>query len=204
MTSVITNIESPSHLISCEININENPKVSRITLGGQISYLDKDFILVIKNLGLDPRAFIEYDPDKDTLSGSMDGSLIQKVSSALELFIQSLSEDCYFNIVSFAFLLARNMIANYGRTEIYQVLKWIFDNKRTNLPTAVFLIMDGNVWNVEEISRLIRNNVKKYEVKLRLFALRVNNNVSSNLIGTVACNNKGYVQFVTDMKRMDK
>ena len=28
MTSVITNIESPSHFISCEVNINGNPKIS--------------------------------------------------------------------------------------------------------------------------------------------------------------------------------
>jgi hypothetical protein len=67
MTSVITNIESPSHFISCELNIDGDPKVSRITLGEQINYLDNDFVLIIKSLGLDqPRAFIEYDPEKDT------------------------------------------------------------------------------------------------------------------------------------------
>ncbi|CAG8581782.1 14697_t:CDS:2 [Funneliformis caledonium] len=152
MTSVITNIESPSHLISCEININENPKVSRITLGGQIR--------------------------------SIDGLLIQKASSALELFIRSLLEDCYFNIVLFsdqfdplfkqsepnssaslltALLLARNMITNYG---------------------------------------LIRNNVKKYEDKLHLFALRVSNNISSNLIETVARNEDNFKD--SDHQNKDK
>ncbi|CAI2181767.1 10586_t:CDS:2 [Funneliformis geosporum] len=155
----------------------------------------------------------------------MNGSPIQKASSALELFLRSLPEDCYFNIVSFgdrfdplfkqsepnspvslstALLFARNMTANYGGTEIYQVLKWIFDNKRTNLPTAVFLITDGNVWNVEEISELVRDNVKKYEDNLRIFALGVGSNVSSNLIESVARNGKGYAQFISDTERMDK
>ncbi|RIA95817.1 von Willebrand factor type A domain-containing protein, partial [Glomus cerebriforme] len=250
MTSVITNIESPSHFISCEVNVDGNPKVARVTLGEQINYLNTDFILIIKSLGLDqPRAFIEYDSEKDTnclmltlvpkfsmnpiltelifivdRSGSMNGSSIRKASSALELLLRSLPEDCYFNIVSFgerfdplfkqsepnspsslsaALLLARTLTANYGGTEIYQVLKWVFENKRTNLPTAVFLMTDGNVWNVEEISELVKDNVKKYEDNLRLFALGIGNNVSSNLVESLARSGKGYAQFVTNSERMD-
>ncbi|GBC45905.1 uncharacterized protein OCT59_005463 [Rhizophagus irregularis] len=251
MTSVITNIESPSHFISCEININGNPKISRITLGEQINYLDKDFVMIIKSLGLDqPRAFIEHDPEKDTKclmltlvpkfavnpvltelifivdrSESMNGSSIKKASSALELLLRSLPEDCYFNIVSFgerfdplfkqsepnspsslstALLLVRTMMENYGGKEIYQVLKWVFENKRTNIPTAVFLITDGNVWNVGEISELVKNNVKKYEDDLRLFVLGIGSNVSTNLVESLARAGKGYAQFVTDTEKMDK
>ncbi|GES87009.1 von Willebrand factor A domain-containing protein DDB_G0267758-like [Rhizophagus clarus] len=251
MTSVITNIESPSHFISCEININGNPKISRITLGEQINYLDKDFVLIIKSLSLDqPRAFIEHNPEKDTKclmltlvpkfavnpvltelifivdrSESMYGSSIKKASAALELLLQSLPEDCYFNIVSFgervdplfkqsepnspsslsvALLLARTMVANYGGKEIYQVLKWGFENKRTNIPTAIFLITDGNVWNVEEISELVNNNVKKYEDKVRLFVLGIGSNVSTNLVESLARAGKGYAQYVTDTEKMDK
>ncbi|CAG8832919.1 7952_t:CDS:2, partial [Cetraspora pellucida] len=67
MTSVIQNIESPSHHISTELNIDGNPNVSKITLAEQITYLEKDFILVVKSLGLDqPRAFIEYDSKTET------------------------------------------------------------------------------------------------------------------------------------------
>ena len=53
MTSVIQNIESPSHKISTEMNIDESPKISKITLAEQITYLEKDFILVIKSKDLD-------------------------------------------------------------------------------------------------------------------------------------------------------
>jgi hypothetical protein len=53
MTSIIQSIESPSHKISTEMNIDENPKISKITLADQITYLEKDFILVVKSKDLD-------------------------------------------------------------------------------------------------------------------------------------------------------
>ena len=52
MTSIIQNIESPSHKISTEMYIDENPKISKITLTEQITYLEKDFILVVKSKDL--------------------------------------------------------------------------------------------------------------------------------------------------------
>jgi len=53
MTSIIQNIESPSHKISTEMNIDGNPKISKITLAEQITYLEKDFILTVKSKDLD-------------------------------------------------------------------------------------------------------------------------------------------------------
>ena len=53
MTSAIQIIESPSHKISTEMNIDGNPKVSKVTLAEQITYLDKDFIFVVKSKDLD-------------------------------------------------------------------------------------------------------------------------------------------------------
>ncbi len=53
MTSTIQNIESPSHKISNEMNIDGNPKISKITLAEQITCLEKDFILVVKSKDLD-------------------------------------------------------------------------------------------------------------------------------------------------------
>ena len=60
MTSTIQNIESPSHKISTEMNIDENPKISKITLAEQITYLDKDFILVVKSKDLNQPRYIFY------------------------------------------------------------------------------------------------------------------------------------------------
>ncbi|CAG8712748.1 4371_t:CDS:2, partial [Dentiscutata heterogama] len=244
MTSFITSIESPSHYISTELNIDGNPKISRVTLNEQANYLEKDFVLVIKSQGLDqPRAFVEYNPVTETncvmltlvpkfainpiltelifvvdRSGSMHGAPIKKAAQALELFLRSLPEDSYFNVVSFgsnydslfpksqpnsqsaisaALSLAQNMAANYNGTEVYQCLKWVFENKRHDMPTAVFLLTDGSVWNVDQIAELIRSKVEENK-DLRLFSLGIGSNVSHNLVETVARAGKGYAQFVTD------
>jgi len=53
MTSTIRSIESPSHLISTELNINGDPKTSNVTLAEQITYLEKEFVLVVKSEDLD-------------------------------------------------------------------------------------------------------------------------------------------------------
>ncbi|CAH1771025.1 15211_t:CDS:2, partial [Entrophospora sp. SA101] len=119
MTSTIQSIESPSHLISTELNIDGNSKISNVILAEHITYLDKDFVLVVKSENLDkPRAFLEYNPKTESnclmltlvpkfslspiqteivfivdRSGSMQGEPIKKAGQALELFLRSLPED---------------------------------------------------------------------------------------------------------------
>ena len=53
MTSIIQNIESPSHKISTTMNIDDNPKISEVALAEQITYLEKYFILAVKSKDLD-------------------------------------------------------------------------------------------------------------------------------------------------------
>ncbi|RGB40839.1 von Willebrand factor type A domain-containing protein [Rhizophagus diaphanus] len=251
MTSSIQNIESPSHKISTEMNIDENPKISKITLTQQTTYLEKDFILVIKSKDLDqPRAFVEYNPETKTncvmltlvpklslnttiselvfvvdRSGSMSVEPMKKAAQALELLLRSLPEDCYFNVISFgshydslfpksqsysetslseALNLAQTMKSNYGGTEIYSALEWVFKNSRDDVPTSVFLLTDGEVWNVDQIVRLVSQNEEKKKDDLRLFSLGIGDSVSHNLVESVARAGKGYAQFVTNDERMDK
>ncbi|PKY40886.1 hypothetical protein RhiirA4_539176 [Rhizophagus irregularis] len=251
MTSAIQNIESPSHKISTEMNIDGNPKISKITLTEQITYLEKDFILVVKSKDLDqPRAFVEYDPELQTncimltlvpkfslnttiselvfvvdRSGSMDVEPMKKAAQALELLLRSLPEDCYFNVVSFgsdydslfpkselysetslskALNLAQTMKSNYGGTEVYNVLEWVFKNSRDDMPTSIFLITDGEVWNVDQIVELVSKHEEEKNDDLRLFSLGIGDSVSHNLVESVARAGKGYAQFVTNDERMDK
>ncbi|CAG8710555.1 8161_t:CDS:2, partial [Acaulospora morrowiae] len=251
MTSSIQAIESPSHHISTEVNIDGDPKVAKITLAEDVTYLEKDFILVVKSLDLDvPRAFVEYNSTtetncvmltlvpkfalKETLvelifimdrSGSMRGEPIQKAAQTLQLLLRSLPEGCYFNVVSFgshhdslfpqsqlysevtltrALDHAKSMDANYGGTEIYDPLKWAFENSRFDMQTSVFLLTDGEVWNVETLVELIRTNVEQKKDNLRLFSIGIGNSVSHNLVESVARAGKGYAQYVTISERMDK
>ncbi|CAG8464146.1 8480_t:CDS:2 [Acaulospora morrowiae] len=251
MTSSIQTIVSPSHHISTEVNIDGDPKVAKITLAEGVTYLEKDFVLVVKSLDLDvPRAFVEYNSTTDTncvmltlvpkfalnetlvelifiidRSGSMGGEPIQKAAQTLQLLLRSLPEGCYFNVVSFgshhdslfpqsqlysevtltrALDHAKSMDANYGGTEIYDPLKWAFENSRFDMQTSVFLLTDGEVWDVGTLVELIRTNVEQKKDQLRLFSIGIGNSVSHNLVESVARAGKGYAQYVTISERMDK
>src|ERR1044072_6679204 len=150
---------------------------------------------------------------------------MKKAAQALELLLRSLSEDCYFNVVSFgsrhdslfpksqlysesslskAINLAQTMTSNYGGTEIFDALKWVFENSRNDIPTSVFLLTDGEVWNVDEVVELVRENEEKKKDVLRLFSLGIGDSVSHHLVESVARAGKGYSQFVTNNERMDK
>ena len=150
---------------------------------------------------------------------------MKKAAQALELLLRSLPEDCYFNVVSFgskhdslfpkshlysedslskALNLAQTMTSNYGGTEIFSALKWAFEKSRSDMPTSVFLITDGAVWNVDQIVELVREHEERKKDDLRLFSLGIGDSVSHNLVESVARSGKGYAQFVTNNERMDK
>src|ERR1044072_3164881 len=155
----------------------------------------------------------------------MDVEPMKKAAQALELLLRSLPEACYFNVVSFGSLydslfpksqlyseesffkalgLAQTMTSNYGGTEIFNVLKWVFENSRGDMPTSVFLITDGAVWNVDQLVELICKYEQEKKDDLRLFSLGIGDSVSHNLIESVARSGRGYAQFVTNNERMDK
>src|SRR6185312_13114734 len=111
----------------------------------------------------------------------MSGGPIMKARQTLELILRSLPSNCFFNVISFgsshsalfgksvpysetsyntAIRLAQTMEANFGGTELLSVLEWVLENKGKELPTAVFLLTDGEVWDVDEITQLVENKVK--------------------------------------------
>ncbi|CAG8750895.1 18819_t:CDS:1 [Racocetra persica] len=155
----------------------------------------------------------------------MQGGPMKKASEALQLLLRSLPEDCLFNVISFgsrfdslfeksqsysqesftkALKHAQEMTASYGGTEIYNPLKWAFENSRNDMPTSVFLLTDGQVYNVDQIVELIKSCEEKKKDDLRLFSIGIGDSVSHNLVESVSRAGKGYSQFVTNTERMDK
>ncbi|CAG8604676.1 10455_t:CDS:2, partial [Diversispora eburnea] len=149
----------------------------------------------------------------------------------LELILRSLPEDCIFNLVSFgskftslfpeskpyteetfkkALDHTKSMDASYGGTEIYSVLQWVLQTSQDkrkeyiDFPTAIFVLTDGQVYNVDQIVNLISDSLSKRNDLLRLFSLGIGNSVSHNLLESISRAGKGYAQFVTTQERMDK
>jgi len=150
---------------------------------------------------------------------------MKKARQTLELILRSLPSNCFFNVISFgsshsalfeksvlysetscnsAIQLAQTMEANFGGTELLSVLKWVLGNTSKELPTAVLLLTDGEVWNVDEIVQLVEDKVKEEKDSLRLFSLGIGRSVSHHLVESIARAGRGYAQFVSSEERMDK
>lgn len=114
-------------------------------------------------------------------SGSMRGAYIKSASETLVLFLKSIPEGCYFNIVSFgsryesffpssqpynqetmekATRFAESMQADFGGTELLAPLQYIFKQKSqsSGLPRQVFILTDGSVSNTDSVISEVRKN----------------------------------------------
>ena len=114
-------------------------------------------------------------------SGSMGGPYIKSASETLVLFLKSIPEGCYFNIVSFgsryesffpssqpynqetmekATRFAEKMQADFGGTELLAPLQFIFKQKpqSSGLPRQVFILTDGSVSNTDRVISEVRKN----------------------------------------------
>nr|CAG8558475.1 9432_t:CDS:10 [Entrophospora candida] len=209
MTSTIQSIESPSHLISTKLNSEDLDKPRAFLEYNLKTESNRLMLTLVPRFALNQiQTEVVFIIDR---SGSMEGEPIKKAGQALELFVRSLPEDCYFNVVSFgshhdslfpksqeysqhsldkAINLAKNLHADYGGTEIYHLIKWAFDDQLTNMTTALFLLTDDNIIIIITV--------------LRIFTLGINDSVSHDLVESVARTGNGYAQFVTNNERMDK
>lgn len=126
-------------------------------------------------------------------SGSMSGSKNNSARETLLLFLKSLPDGCYFNVVGFgsryttlfkksqlyndenlkeATKLAETMQADLGGTEILAPLEWVFSQPLVKgHPRQLFLLTDGEVGNTQQVINLVQKHSKtaRYQFCVNLF-----------------------------------
>ena len=113
-------------------------------------------------------------------SGSMAGTYIRDAAQTLLLFLKSIPEGCFFNVIGFgssfkklfpesvpynqktlekAVKHAEQLQADLGGTELFDPLKDIFSHAPLKgLPRQVFVLTDGSVSNTESVIKLVAKN----------------------------------------------
>ncbi|CAG8752184.1 1154_t:CDS:2, partial [Acaulospora colombiana] len=161
-------------------------------------------------------------------SGSMGGGRMNSVKASLQIMLRSLpSRDTTFNIVSFGSRYSSlwptsqmysaesvkeasshvdTMSANYGGTELRSALQFAFNSRvsaktafKDTTPTAVFVLTDGEAWDLDGILNEISTTVKATKEKnglLRTFVLGVGNEVSTAMCEGIARSGKGTAVYV--------
>lgn len=233
---------------------NEEPSLQRASasLSLESADLDKDFILQVTATKLgEPSAVLETHPtirnqralmatlvpkfsipaEKPEIvfvcdrSGSMSGTKIENLISALNIFLRSLPVGVKFNICSFGskhqFLWpesrtysqetldkatehVKGFAANFGGTHMYQPLEQTFKQRYKDMNLEVFLLTDGEIWDQDKLFDLINSEVQESKGAIRVFTLGIGLGVSHSLIEGVARAGNGFVQTVADNEKMDK
>ncbi|SCV70552.1 BQ2448_3314 [Microbotryum intermedium] len=157
-------------------------------------------------------------------SGSMGGDRISMAKKALVVLLRSLPsrKGTQFNLVSFgsqhealwksgsrvydqatldrATKLVDSMDADFGGTEMKAALEATFSLRRTTKPTSVFLLTDGDAWDLSTVFDTVRKAVGSAGPKapLRVFVLGIGNSASTAMCEGIARVGNGTCQFVID------
>ncbi|KAJ3101739.1 hypothetical protein HDU97_001089 [Phlyctochytrium planicorne] len=166
-------------------------------------------------------------------SGSMEGMKIKQAASALEIFLKSIPAGCFFNIIGFgsshqmlfpkskeygpdslkqASKHLASLQADLGGTEIESAVKAAFKTRRKDMPTTLFILTDGEVWNVESLMDTVKTEVEESEKStgkdaypnafVRIFSLGIGNDVSHHLVEGIARVGGGFAEFVGETEKL--
>ncbi|KAF7373351.1 hypothetical protein MSAN_00544700 [Mycena sanguinolenta] len=74
-----------------------------------------------------------------------------------------------------------SMDANYGGTEIRGALQRCFETRKTDRPTSVFVLTDGQAWDLDGVFKEVKDAVARAPVQayLRVFVLGIGNSAST-------------------------
>ena len=235
-------IESPSHAISSTITGN----VATIGLDDGVTELTKDFVVLITYATPhEPKVVVE-DNGKGSYAAMItlfphlqfadtkcefifvvdrSGSMNEKVTElreAMQLFLRSLPEDSYFNIIGFgsaweklfpesrrydddslepALAHATSISADLGGTEMYEPLDAVLrSNVIQGYARQVFVLTDGEISNTDQVIQLVQGNNKTN----RVFSLGIGNSVSHHLVDGLARAGKGTAFYVMGNERLER
>ncbi|GAA5822106.1 hypothetical protein JCM11251_004859 [Rhodosporidiobolus azoricus] len=156
-------------------------------------------------------------------SGSMGGDRIAMAKKAMVVLLRSLPhKGTTFNIVSFgsdfkalwqtgsraynqatldeATRLVDSMDANFGGTEMRNALDSVFKERKKDVPTSLFVLTDGDAWDLAGVNDSVKKAVSSSDVAapLRVFVLGIGNSASTALCEGIARHGRGLAQFVVD------
>ncbi|GAA5923576.1 hypothetical protein JCM3775_000435 [Rhodotorula graminis] len=142
---------------------------------------------------------------------------------ALVVLLRALpSRDSLFNIVSFgsthdilwrsgsraynqgtldeATKLVDSMDADMGGTEIRAALESVFYLRDKKRPTSVFVLTDGDVWDLEGVLDSVKAAVSasSADAPLRVFSLGIGESASTAMVDGLARVGRGVAQYVSD------
>lgn len=158
-------------------------------------------------------------------SGSMRGSSVTHMVTALQVFLKSLPVGVKFNICSFgshhdllfpegsrsydaatlkeATEHVSGFSANYGGTEMLRPLGDIFKRRYKDMDLEVFLLTDGEIWNQGDLFRMMNKYVGESKGAIRVFTLGIGSGASHSLIEGVARAGNGFAQTVGHNEKMN-
>ncbi|KAK4056516.1 hypothetical protein OIO90_002363 [Microbotryomycetes sp. JL221] len=157
-------------------------------------------------------------------SGSMNGDRIEMAKKSLIVLLRSLPFDqqgsTSFNVLSFgnncdalwsngsriydqnsldeATKHVDSMEANYGGTEMRNALEQTFNHRDKKVATSIFLLTDGDAWDLDNVFQLVSTNVKQSKQLLRVFVLGIGDSTSTAMCEGIARRGNGICQFVVD------
>ena len=156
-------------------------------------------------------------------SGSMSGSRIDLCNKALLLFLQSLNEGCFFQLIGFGSRfeyytkepleynkenisklmdLIKNLSANKGGTELFSPLSDIYNNKiyeKFNMVKHIILLTDGEIERKEETLNLIGSHSDQF-----FFHSIGIMDCDKDLIERSALLGNGYSYFIDNLDNLNK
>ena len=156
-------------------------------------------------------------------SGSMSGKSINLSCKSLLLFLQSLNENSYFQLIGFGsnyelfseepleynkqnikdlMEKIKKLCADKGGTELYRPLKKIYDNpiyNKYNMKKSIILLTDGEVDDKQRVLDLISANSERF-----VFNSIGIGDCDEDLIERSALNGNGYSYYISNLNELNE